>query len=145
MLGADIDLDLVGLHAGNGALNDLAYIHGFHGSFDHFLETHVVTDFFTHLVKYLLNYRRRRGSPRGYAHRADTPEPFRLQLVRRFYGDGPGVLRGDLGQLLGIGRMMTTNDDHQIAFLAEAFRFLLPRPRRITYCIKNSRVCICFF
>ena len=30
------------------------------GSFEHLLEAHVVTDLFTHTVKYLLNYRRRR-------------------------------------------------------------------------------------
>jgi len=35
--------------------------------------------------------------------------------------------------------------DPHVALLAEVFRFLLPRPRRITYCIKNSGVCIGFF
>ena len=40
---------------------------------------------------------------------------------------------------------MTANDDHKIALPAEVFRFLLPRPRRITYCIKNFGVCIGFF
>jgi hypothetical protein len=52
---------------------------------------------------------------------------------------------GDLYQLLGIGRMMTADDDNYVAFLAEVFRFLLPRPRRITYCIKNFCICIGFF
>ena len=51
----------------------------------------------------------------------------------------------DLQQLLGIGRMMTTNDDHMIAFLAEVFRFLLPRPRCITYCIKYFGICTLVF
>ena len=55
------------------------------------------------------------------------------------------MLCGDLYQLLGIGRMMTANDNNDVALLAEVFRFLLPRPRRITYCIKNSGVCIGFF
>ena len=41
--------------------------------------------------------------------------------------------------------MMTANDNNDVALLAEVFRFLLPRPRRITYCIKNSGVCIGFF
>ena len=40
---------------------------------------------------------------------------------------------------------MTTNDDHQVAPLAEVLRFLLPRPRRTTYCIKIFGVCIAFF
>ena len=40
---------------------------------------------------------------------------------------------------------MTANHDHEIALPAEVFRFLLPRPRRITYCIKNFGVCIGFF
>ena len=40
---------------------------------------------------------------------------------------------------------MTANDNNDVALLAEVFRFLLPRPRRITYCIKNSGVCIGFF
>ena len=32
---------------------------------------------------------------------------------------------------------MTANDNNDVALLAEVFRFLLPRPRRITYCIKK--------
>ena len=40
---------------------------------------------------------------------------------------------------------MTTNDDHMIAFLAEVFRFLLPRPRCITYCIKYFGICTLVF
>ena len=148
VFGADINLHLIGRNAGNSALHYLTCENRLEIGLafcEHLGKAHLFTDFFTHTVKYLLNYRRWRGSPGCDGHCAHTLKPFRQKLFCSFHRNGLCVFFSDFYKLLGIGRMMTSNNDHKVAFLAEVFRLLLPRPRRITYCIKNLGVCIVFF
>ena len=93
------------------------------------------------------------GAGRGSSLRdvyVDAGPPSAPTGLRAAAGDRSAVITfsapaSDGGQLLGIGGVSPTDDDHKIAPARELLRLLLPRPRCITYCIKNLRACIYFF
>ena len=148
VLGADVHLHLVGRNAGNSALHYLACEHRLE---IRFASANISAKLISSRISSLILLSTSSIIDDGVEAPAVTPT---VCTPENHAGSSslavstvtaPGVLCGDCCQLLGVGRMMTTNDDHQVAFLAEVFRLLLPRPRRTTYCIKYFGVCIPFF
>ncbi len=147
LLAVNVDLDLVGQNAGHDSFHNIASADRLHGiAVDHFLEAQFLfTNYIAHPVKYLLNYRRWRGSPCGDPYPLYPFQQRRVEILGGFHRHCLGVLPGNAHQLLGVGGVVSADDDHQIAPPAQLLGLFLPRQCCITYCIKNLGVCIYFF
>ena len=103
-------------------------------------------DFIIHCFSYLLNYPRWRRCTGSYPNGIAVCQTEKIKLLRTLNKLNLGAdFLTDLGKMQTVCTVLPANDDHSVAALCKFRRFILPRKRSKTYCIKYLDVCTSFF
>ena len=153
ILGAQINTDLSAGDSNYNAGYLISIIYSFESLLQHFVKGLFLLnwglfdfDFVAHFVSYLLNYPRRCGCSGCESDNIGFFKLVQIQL-RGFFNelDIGAILPAYLCQMNAVGTVLPADDHHGITFRGKLCRFLLPRERSKTYCIRYFRICTSFF